>query len=154
MEIFVVTDEIIRVRLAPHSVFSWKIFRTPYQNSNKKAVHFELVDDELEYRISTAVVNCHIRKKDFFISFSDSQGHVTSSDAVPMHWEENVKFGGYYVFCTKVCGAEESFFGLGDKPTEFNLRGKRLKNWNTDAYSFAWNQDPLYRSIPFYITLK
>ncbi|HEY8928681.1 MAG TPA: glycoside hydrolase family 31 protein [Mucilaginibacter sp.] len=153
VEVTVVTDEIIRVRLAPHGVFLEE-FSYGVPKLEQKAIVFALHEDENEFKVSTNVVNCHIRKQDFFISFSDSQNHVTSSDAVPMHWEENVKFGGYYVYCTKTCHDQESFFGLGDKPTEFNLRGKRLKNWNTDAYSFAWNQDPLYRSIPFYISLN
>jgi alpha-glucosidase len=153
VEVIVVTDEIIRVRLAPHSVFledfSYGVPKLP-----TKAAGFTLHENEDEFRVSTYKVNCHIRKKDFFISFSDSNNHITSADAVPMHWEENVQDGGYYVFCTKTCATDESFFGLGDKPTEFNLRGKRLKNWNTDAYSFQWNQDPLYRSIPFYISVN
>ncbi len=153
VEVVVVTNEIIRVRLAPHSVFLDE-FSYAVPKLQQKATDFALTEYQDEFCVSTPVVNCHIRKKDFFISFSDSQDHVTSADAVPMHWEENVKFGGYYVYCTKTCSDEESFFGLGDKPTEFNLRGKRLKNWNTDAYSFAWNQDPLYRSIPFYISLN
>jgi alpha-glucosidase len=153
VEITVVTDEIIRVRLAPHSVFLDE-FSYAVPKLEHKAVKFKLLENEFEYCVSTKAVNCHIRKKDFFISFSDHNDNITSADAVPMHWEENIKFGGYYVFCTKTCQPEESFFGLGDKPTEFNLRGKRLKNWNTDAYSFAWNQDPLYRSIPFYISLN
>ncbi len=153
VEVTVVTDEIIRVRLAPHSVFLDE-FSYAVPKLDKKVSVFGLSENENEYVVSTNIVNCHIRKKDFFISFSDNQNHVTSSDAVSMHWEENVKFGGYYVYCTKECHAEESFFGMGDKPTEFNLRGKRLQNWNTDAYSFAWNQDPLYRSIPFYISLN
>lgn len=152
VEVTVVTDEIIRVRLAPHGVFLDE-FSYAVPKLEHKAAEFTLLENEYEFCVSTPVVNCHIRKKDFFISFSDKNDHITSSDAVPMHWEENIKFGGYYVFCTKTCQEEESFYGLGDKPTEFNLRGKRLKNWNTDAYSFAWNQDPLYRSIPFYISL-
>jgi len=153
VEVTIVTDEIIRIRLAPHGVFLEE-FSYAVPKLEHIAPEFELLETEFEFLVSTRVVNCHIRKKDFFISFSDKNNHVTSADAVPMHWEENVKFGGYYVFCTKTCQTEESFFGLGDKPTEFNLRGKRLKNWNTDAYSFAWNQDPLYRSIPFYISLN
>jgi len=153
VEIVVVTAEIIRVRLAPHSVFL-EDFSYAVPKLENKPVDFTLTEDEEEYKISTGPVNCHIRKDNFFILFSDKDGHITSADAVPMHWEENVKFGGYYVYCTKVCHDEESFFGLGDKPTDFNLKGKRLKNWNTDAYSFAWNQDPLYRSIPFYISLN
>jgi alpha-glucosidase len=153
VEVVVITDEIIRVRLAPHSVFL-DDFSYAVPKLEHKATVFALTENEDEFRVSTKVVNCHIRKKDFFISFSDNHDHITSSDAVPMHWEENVTFGGYYVFCTKTCNKNESFFGLGDKPTELNLRGKRLKNWNTDAYSFSWNQDPLYRSIPFYISLN
>jgi alpha-glucosidase len=153
VEVVVVTDEIIRVRLAPHGVFLEE-FSYAVPKLEHKAAEFTLYENEDEFRVATKSINCHIRKKDFFISFSDISNHVTSTDAVPMHWEENVKFGGYYVFCTKTCSPDESFFGLGDKPTEFNLRGKRLKNWNTDAYSFAWNQDPLYRSIPFYISVN
>ncbi|CAM3794563.1 glycoside hydrolase family 31 protein [Mucilaginibacter galii] len=153
VEVVVVTDEIIRVRLAPHGVFLEEFSYAVPKHEHKIAV-FHLHDEPNEYRISTNTVNCHISKKDFFISFSDSQNHITSADAVQMHWEENVQFGGYYVFGTKVCHTEEAFFGLGDKPTDLNLRGKRFVNWNTDAYSFAWNQDPIYRSIPFYISLN
>src|SRR3569833_2286642 len=153
VEVTVVADEIIRVRLAPHGVFLEE-FSYAVPKLTQMATVFALHEDAIEFRVSTNVVSCHIRKEDFFISFSDSQNHITSADAVPMHWEENVKFGGYYVYCTKQCHEQESFFGLGDKPTELNLRGKRLKNWNTDAYSFAWNQDPLYRAIPFYISLN
>src|SRR6202012_551922 len=152
VEITVVNKEIIRVRLAPHGVFLDE-FSYAVPHSLNKEVNFTLTESVTEFTVSTGKVNCHISKKDFLIAFSDESKHVTSVDAVPMHWEENLKFGGYYVFCTKSCAENESFFGLGDKPTEFNLRGKRLKNWNTDAYSFAWNQDPLYRSIPFYISL-
>jgi alpha-glucosidase len=153
VEVLIVTNEIIRVRLAPHSVFleefSYAVPQLP-----QKPVEFTLLENDTEFRVSTPAINCHIRKQDFFISFSDKNDHVTSADAVPMHWEENTQFGGYYVFCTKTCEQQESFFGLGDKATEFNLRGKRLKNWNTDAYSFGFNQDPLYRSIPFYISVS
>jgi len=153
VEVTVITDEIIRVRLAPHGVFLDE-FSYAVPKLEKKVSVFGMHEHEQEYVVYTNIINCHINKEDFFISFSDNQNFVTSSDAVPMHWEENVKFGGYYVYCTKTCHDHESFFGMGDKPTEFNLRGKRLKNWNTDAYSFAWNQDPLYRSIPFYISLN
>ncbi|WP_299462275.1 TIM-barrel domain-containing protein, partial [Mucilaginibacter sp.] len=153
VEVLIVTNEIIRVRLAPHNVFLEE-FSYAVPELPQTPVEFTLLENEQEYRVTTPAINCHIRKLDFFISFSDKNDNVTSSDAVPMHWEENTQFGGYYVFCTKTCEEQESFFGLGDKATEFNLRGKRLKNWNTDAYSFGYNQDPLYRSIPFYISVS
>ncbi|MBS1529926.1 MAG: DUF4968 domain-containing protein, partial [Bacteroidetes bacterium] len=153
VEVTVVTDEIIRVRLAPHGVFLDE-FSYAVPKLEKKVSVFGMHEHENEYVVYTNIINCHVNKEDFFISFSDNQNFVTSTDAVPMHWEENVKYGGYYVYCTKNCHEQESFFGMGDKATELNLRGKRLKNWNTDAYSFAWNQDPLYRTIPFYISVN
>nr|WP_308199422.1 TIM-barrel domain-containing protein [Chitinophaga sedimenti] len=48
---------------------------------------------------------------------------------------------------------DECFYGLGDKPTELNLRGKRVENYATDAYGYIKDTDPLYRNIPFYYGL-
>jgi len=149
----VITNEVIKIRLAPHGVFLEE-FSYAVPKIEQQIVEFTLYDEANEYRISTPSINCHISKKNFFISFSDNNNVITSQDAVSMHWEENAQFGGYYVYSTKVCRTDETFFGLGDKPTELNLRGKRFTNWNTDAYSFGWGQDPLYRTIPFYISLN
>ena len=153
VEIRVVSDEIIRVRLAPHGTFLEE-FSYAVSNPEQKVSLFSFDEDEEYYSVKTNTVVCRVTKKDFLISFEDNQGMVTNRDLMTMHWEENADFGGYYVYCTKSCPATEQFYGLGDKPTEFNLRGKRFQNWNTDTYSFAKNQDPLYRSIPFYIGLK
>ena len=153
VEIRVVSDEIIRVRLAPHGTFLEE-FSYAVSKPEQKVSVFAFDEDEEYYLVKTNTVVCRINKQDFLISFEDNQGLVTNQDVIPMHWEENADFGGYYVYCSKSCAATEQFYGLGDKPTEFNLRGKRLQNWNTDTYSFAKNQDPLYRSIPFYVALN
>jgi alpha-glucosidase len=47
----------------------------------------------------------------------------------------------------------EFFYGLGDKPMQLNLRGKKVLNWNHDNYGFPKDADPLYKSIPFYLGL-
>ena len=150
VEIRVVSDEIIRVRLAPHGVFLAD-FSYAVPVVDQKVTAFKLEEQEDHYAVSTPVITCKIRKIDFCISFVENlTQQVMSEDAGPMHWEENVDFGGYYVFATKKCMPEENFFGLGDKSGNLNLRGRRFQNWNTDAYSFGWDQDPLYRTIPFY----
>ena len=153
VEIRVVSDEIIRVRLAPHSVFLEEFSYAVPQLDQKVAV-FNFKESEDYYDVSTNTVTCRINKSNFLISFVDNDGKVINEDYLGMHWEENDQFGGYYVYCTKKAGPEESYYGLGDKPTDLNLRGKRLQNWNTDTYSFAKHQDPLYRSIPFFISLN
>jgi len=151
VEVRVVSDEIIRIRLAPHGVFL-DDFSYAVPQVDQKVTTFSLKESEDFYAISTNTVTCKINKADFLISFSDNlTGLVMSKDASAMHWEENVEFGGYYVYATKECLPEENFFGLGDKSGNLNLRGRKFQNWNTDAYSFGWDQDPLYRTIPFYI---
>ena len=153
VEVRVVSDEIIRIKLAPHGVFL-EDFSYAVPQSEQRVTVFKFTETEDTYRVFTNMVTCVIQKKDFLISFADNHDKVINEDMTPMHWEENTDFGGYYVYATKSCHSSENFFGLGDKPTDFNLRGKRFTNWNTDAYSFSRDQDPLYRTIPFYIGIR
>lgn len=153
VEVKVVSDEIIRVRLAPHSQFL-EDFSYAVPNADQHVAVYAFQEDEKAYSVSTNTVTCVVNKENFHISFQDREGQIINQDHSPMHWEENPDFGGYYVYCTKVATESESFYGLGDKPTQLNLRGKRVTNWNSDTYSFSFNQDPLYRSIPFYVGLN
>ncbi len=150
VEVRVVSDEIIRVRLAPHGVFL-DDFSYAVPTVDQKVTTFRLEENEDFYAISTNTITCRVSKEDFLVSFVDNTTNmVMSQDTSPMHWEENVEFGGYYVFATKECLPEENFFGLGDKSGNLNLRGRKFQNWNTDAYSFGWDQDPY--TVPFLST--
>src|SRR4051812_15528259 len=135
VEVLVVSDQIIRVRMAPHGVFLAD-FSYAVPNSEQRVTVFNLTENDEAYHVATDTVTCIINKKNFHISFANQHEEVISEDASAMHWEENRDFGGYYVYCTKKSTSGESFFGLGDKTTDFNLRGKRLVNWNSDVYSF------------------
>ncbi len=153
VEVRVVSDEIIRVRLAPQGVFLEE-FSYALSHSEQKITVFNCIEDEHSYSVQTNTVACVINKNNFLISFEDINGCIINQDLSAMHWEENIDFGGYYVYATKKCNEEENFFGLGDKSSDFNLRGNRFLNWNTDAYSFGKGQDPLYRTIPFYMGIN
>lgn len=153
VEVMVLSDEIIRVRMAPQGTFLEDFSYAVPRLANTATV-FSFTETAEDYRVETNTVSCIITKKHFLISFADNQQNIINEDLSAMHWEENVDFGGYYVYCTKKGHSGEGYFGLGDKPTTFNMRGRRFQNWNTDTYSFSRDQDPLYRSIPFYIGLK
>ena len=152
VEVKVVSDEIIRVRLAPNSSFL-SDFSYAVSDANQHVDLYELNEDKDSYRVQTNTVTCVLNKENFHISFENREGKIFNQDYAPMHWEENEDFGGYYVYCTKQAKESEGFFGLGDKATHLNLRGRRLTNWNSDTYSYSFNQDPLYKSIPFYLGL-
>lgn len=149
VEVRVVSDEIIRVRMAPRGEFLQE-FSYAVNFSGQKPVQFSLNEDNETFRVQTSAVACIIRKDDFLIAFEDLQGKMIHEDIQPMHWEDNADFGGYYVYATKKYQPGEAFFGLGDKSSELNLLGKRFVNWNTDAYSFGKGEQSLYRTIPFY----
>ncbi|RZK15152.1 MAG: DUF4968 domain-containing protein, partial [Pedobacter sp.] len=137
VEIRVVSDDIIRVRLAPHGVFL-DDFSYAVPEVDQKVSVFKMQEHEDHYTVSTHAVTCKIEKANFHVSFSDNITNLVMVDeANSMHWEENTDFGGYYIYATKKCHPEENFFGLGDKSGNFNLRGRRFENWNTDAYSFG-----------------
>jgi hypothetical protein len=47
-------------------------------------------------------------------------------DAVPMHWEENASLAVIMCFVQKPATQTKAFLAWAIKPTELNLRGKRL----------------------------
>ncbi|WP_353134335.1 glycoside hydrolase family 31 protein [Pseudopedobacter sp.] len=153
VEVKVITDEIIRVRLAPQGTFLEDFSYAIAKKTHRISRH-QCIEEEDAYLVKTNTVTCKISKKDFLISFENREGKIMNADHSPMHWEENPDAGGYYVYCTKQTESKEAFYGLGDKASTFNLRGRRFTNWNSDTYAFAFNQDPLYKTIPFYIGLN
>lgn len=150
VEIKVVSDEIIRVRMAPQGDF---LDEFSYALSDVKfhVTRIETAETPEFYVVSTNTISCRIRRKDFCISFTDVNETVINEDAHAMHWEENSEFGGYYVYCSKKYCEGEHFFGLGDKASDLDLLGKRFSMWGTDAYAYERDRDPLYKNIPFYI---
>ncbi|MEO5674332.1 MAG: glycoside hydrolase family 31 protein, partial [Chitinophagales bacterium] len=150
VEIKVVSDEIIRVRLAPQGEFLEE-FSYAIDDKQLHLTRIETSETENYYSIATNIVECRIEKSNFKVSFVDFDNRLINEDLQAMHWEENILYGGYYVYGSKKLQEDEHFFGLGDKPMHLDLLGKRLQMWGTDAYSYEFESDPLYKNIPFYI---
>ena len=49
---------------------------------------------------------------------------------------------------------DEHYFGLGDKPGPLDRRNEAFTNWNTDAFGWQESTDPIYKSIPFFLTFR
>jgi alpha-glucosidase len=80
VEIKVVSDEIIRVRMAPQGEF---LDEFSYALDDRKFLvsRIETTETTEYYSISTNVVSCRVRKSDFFISFVDLHEVVMNEDA-------------------------------------------------------------------------
>jgi alpha-glucosidase len=49
---------------------------------------------------------------------------------------------------------DEHILGLGEKAFEIERRRISVRMWNNDSYSYGWYSDPLYVSIPFFISVN
>lgn len=98
-------------------------------------------------RLSTALLTVDVDPVTLAISVRDVQGRViVTDDAEPWRREG----GGFAV--RKQLDVSEHIFGMGDKSGTLDRRGRAFTNWNTDFYNFRSSDDPLYKSIPFYIS--
>ena len=52
----------------------------------------------------------------------------------------------------KLLRDDENFYGLGEKAGELNRRGHAYTMWNSDKPCYSEREDPLYKSIPFFLS--
>jgi alpha-glucosidase len=154
LRILIISDHIIRLRYSTDGRFD-EDFSYAVNGKYKSEIKFlDFIEEGTYFEIQTAHLKVRINKLNLKITFLDLQNKIINQDEKGFHWEENSHFGGNIVKMSKVVQVSENYFGLGDKPTKLNLRGKRIQNWNTDEYGFSNGRDPLYKAIPFYIGLS
>jgi alpha-glucosidase len=154
LKITILRDSMIRFRYTTKGYFS-NDFSYAIDKSHSHGYNYLEVTEETDYyQIQTSKVICKIQKIDVRVSILDLNGNVLLEDELGFHWEESYEFGGNIVKMSKASKEGECFYGLGDKATQMNLKGKRLENFATDQYAFQKDQEPLYKVVPFYIGLQ
>ncbi len=154
LKVTVLRDSVIRFRYTTKGYFS-KDFSYAIDKSYSQGYNFLDVTEEAEfYKIQTSKVKCLIQKRDLRVSVLDLNDNILLEDELGFHWEESYEYGGNIVKMSKASKDGECFYGLGDKATQMNLKGKRLENFATDQYAFQKDQEPLYKVVPFYIGLQ
>jgi len=151
MQITVERDSVLRFRYTTKSIFekdfSYAITKFASRGFNK----LELAEEDDKYILTTEKLICHIAKIDLRTSIFDAHDlTLLCEDELGFHWEESYEYGGDIVKMSKTTFEGESYYGLGDKPVNNNLKGKRFENWVTDSYAFKRGTDPIYKAIPFY----
>lgn len=154
LKVTVLRDSLIRFRFTTKGYFS-NDFSYAVDKSHSHGYNFlEVSEVEDYYQIKTSKVKCKIQKIDMRLSIFDLEDNIILEDELGFHWEESYEYGGNIVKMSKASKDGECFYGLGDKATQMNLKGKRLENFATDQYAFQKDQEPLYKVVPFYIGLQ
>ncbi|MBC6999995.1 glycoside hydrolase family 31 protein [Cytophaga sp. FL35] len=153
LEITVIQDRTIRFRYATENNFQPDFSYAIDPDAKRGYNHIQVLETETEYIIETAKLQILVDKKTLRKQISDLNGTIINEDELGFHWEENYEYGGNTVKMSKMTQPTESFYGMGDKASHSNLKGKRVNNWVMDQYAFGKDQDPLYKAIPFYVGL-
>lgn len=153
LELTVLRNSVLRFRYATDHVFEPDFSYAIAPDHSRGFDKILQEETDTEYLISTSKLRITIEKSSLRISISDLEGNVINEDELGFHWEENYQFGGNTVKMSKVAQVSESFYGMGDKATHSNLKGKRMHNWVTDQYAYGKDQEPLYKAVPFYLGL-
>nr|WP_321222694.1 glycoside hydrolase family 31 protein [uncultured Psychroserpens sp.] len=154
LQLTVLRDSVLRFRYTTTGTFEndFSYAITKYASTGYN--HLEISDTETDYIITTNKLICHISKANLGVKLYDAIDNVLiNEDELGFHWEESYQYGGNIVKMSKVSKDGESYYGLGDKPSHLNLKGKRFENWVTDSYAYGKDTDPIYKSIPFYTGL-
>ena len=153
LKVTILRDSLIRFRFTTKGYFSndfsYAIDKTQLHGYN----FLELTEEETYFQIRTSKVKCKIQKSDLRLSIYDLNDFLILEDELGFHWEESYEYGGNIVKMSKSSKDGECFYGLGDKATQMNLKGKRVENFATDQYAYQKDQEPLYKVVPFYIGL-
>lgn len=153
LQISVVRDSVLRFRYTTDGSFPKDFSYAIDADAVRGYNHLEYTEEEDRYIIKTSKLALHITKANMHKTIYDLEGNIINQDEIGFHWEYSYEHGSDIVKMSKFEQKLECYFGLGDKPTHFNLKGKRFENWVTDEYAFGKDRDPLYKAVPFYIGL-
>jgi alpha-glucosidase len=155
LQLTVIRDSVIRFRYSTSGKFEKDFSYGVTMHASRGYSFLDITEDETHYSITTSKLICKVEKQSLQVSLFDATDQkLINEDEIGFHWEECYKHGGDIVKMSKACQKSESFYGLGDKPVEVNLKGKRFENWATDSYAFGKNTDPIYKAIPFYTAIQ
>jgi alpha-glucosidase len=153
--ITVLTDRIIRVRLAPEGTFaprrSWAVARA---DDEFPGASFDIEESDRELVLRTASLTVHVERDRGSFSFADAQGRPFCADEAGMQWGQTAS-GQRRVSCAKRIEDAEHFFGFGERTGPLDKLGRRMINWATDPpQGHGPGTDPLYLAIPIFLALR
>jgi len=138
-------EAIVRVRLAaPGGDFAPdETYAMDPAPAFRPTASLEVVVGDDEVRLRTPSLSVRARRDTCRLRFEDREGYPIVEDEAGAAWGA----AGAAALSLRL-RPDERIFGLGDKPSALDRRGRRYENWATDAFGFQRDSDPLYKAIP------
>lgn len=154
LEVTVIDDEILRFRYSTFGSFGRDFSYAITSKPTPAPQHLNLIEQLGTYEIKTKKLSLFIDKETGQKRVVDHQGAIIFEEEKGFHWEYNTQTGNDIVMMSKKIQSGERFYGLGDKTGNLDLRGRKLQLWGSDTYAYGNETDPLYKNIPFFISLN
>jgi len=150
LQVLALRGDVLRVRLSPTGELpedaSWAV---PAEVRHQRVeVTPDASPDSVGFHTKT--LNVRIERTTLRLSTTDLSGNVLQEDAEG--WLPEFHSDAFRVY--KKMAMDEHYFGLGDKVGPLDRRGQSFRLWNTDAFCFQESTDPIYKSIPFFMTMR
>lgn len=145
----ILSSSVVKIWFDPEGTFirsneSFAVVNEDLEDVGEINVHdepscYEIYTSKLRIRLNKNPMQLQIFDKWQKLLFSDfkEMGHVSDSKAKKAY---------------KMLRQDEQFFGLGEKSGPLNRRGREYKMWNSDRPCYSTTEDPLYKSIPFFMS--
>jgi alpha-glucosidase len=134
-------DDVLRVRASKNGDFqadeSWAVLAGP------RAATVPVTPESFGFRTKALRVSFDDSMR---LTVSDLAGHVLQQDERPLEYH-GTSFRLY-----KTMAPAEHFFGLGDKAGPLDRRNQAFTDWNCDCFGWQESTDPIYKSIPFFLS--
>ncbi|MFY0650990.1 MAG: glycoside hydrolase family 31 protein [Cyclobacteriaceae bacterium] len=153
LELTIITDDILKFRYGNFGYFEDDFSYAIDPNLGVENTPTVFKERDNYFNVTTKTTKCYIYKETLLTKICDKKGNTILEDEKGYHWQDEKMFGGNVVIATKKKRKGESYFGLGDKTGNLNLKGSRRELWGTDCYGYGNDTDPVYKNIPFYIGL-
>ena len=148
MRVTALRDDVLRIRASRTGVLpedaSWAVLSA----ARAASVEVKQDSDARVVGFHTASLRVTVDRGTGVMKLFDIDGNLLRKDAEPM------QFQGDRFRVAETMPIDEHYFGLGDKTGAFDHREAAFRMWNTDAYGWQESTDPLYKSIPFYVTYR
>ena len=153
------TETVMRLTLLPEGVQA--VANPVFSFPETAAVTVE--EDETFLRLRTARLTVSVRKLPWEVSVALDGAPLVREQIADFNVDQRYKSlplgfavddAGKVVHCyeTMYLHCDESFYGFGEKFTDFNKRGRKITVWQRDAAST--NSDESYKAMPYFMSTE
>ena len=143
------SPSILRVEYAFDGAFLREAPTPAVVSDSIEEVHVFLEEDGRAYDLHTGAIRVVVEPDPFCIKVYDNYQTLLVAD-IPGGYKKD----GDHIVCTKNFPRNESVFGLGEKGGLLERRGGIYTMWNSDKPCYCVDEDPLYKSIPFFMSSR